>query len=112
MDVHHHSSTPRKKWTHYIWEFAMLFLTVTAGFVVENWREHLVENKRARGLAKSLYYKLATDPAKIAKIIASREKRYASLTYLRKYFERAKDSSLNPTTTQFYPEFIKGVYGF
>ena len=28
MEVHHHTHTPRKKWTHYFWEFLMLFLAV------------------------------------------------------------------------------------
>ncbi|HET6766215.1 MAG TPA: hypothetical protein VFH08_02410 [Chitinophagaceae bacterium] len=47
MEVHQHAHTPRKKWTHYFWEFFMLFLAVTLGFLVENWREHLIEKKRA-----------------------------------------------------------------
>jgi hypothetical protein len=45
MEVHAHTHTPRKKWTHYFWEFFMLFLAVTLGFLVENWREHFVEKK-------------------------------------------------------------------
>lgn len=28
MEVHAHSHTERKKWTHYLWEFLMLFLAV------------------------------------------------------------------------------------
>jgi len=28
MEVHHHSHTTRCKWTHYFWEFLMLFLSV------------------------------------------------------------------------------------
>ena len=28
MEVHAHSHTARKKWTHYFWEFLMLFLAV------------------------------------------------------------------------------------
>ena len=50
MEVHHHSHIPtsrEKKWTHYFWEFFMLFLAVTLGFLVENWREHLIEKRRA-----------------------------------------------------------------
>jgi hypothetical protein len=46
MEVHHHAHTARKKWTHYFWEFFMLFLAVTAGFLVENQREHFIEHKR------------------------------------------------------------------
>ena len=37
MEVHHHAHTPdshrdKKKWTHYFWEFLMLFLAVFCGF--------------------------------------------------------------------------------
>jgi hypothetical protein len=53
MEVHHHShaSEPgihrgRKKITHYIWEFLMLFLAVFCGFLAENIREHNVEKKK------------------------------------------------------------------
>ena len=45
MEVHIHTHTPRKKWTHYSWEFFMLFMVVTAGFFVENQREHYIEHK-------------------------------------------------------------------
>ena len=48
MEVHAHTHTPRKKWTHYFWEFFMLFLAVTAGFLVENQREHYVEHLREK----------------------------------------------------------------
>ena len=35
MEVHQHTHTPRKKWTHYFWEFLMLFLAVFCGFLAE-----------------------------------------------------------------------------
>ncbi len=40
MEVHAHTHTARKKWTHYFWEFLMLFLAVFCGFLAENQREH------------------------------------------------------------------------
>src|SRR5215204_6087674 len=55
MEVHHHPHTARKKWTHYFWEFLMLFLAVTLGFLVENQREHYVEHLREKQYVKSLY---------------------------------------------------------
>jgi hypothetical protein len=61
MDVHHHSHTARKKWTHYFWEFLMLFLAVTLGFLVENKREHYIEQQRAKELAKNLVKDLKLD---------------------------------------------------
>src|SRR4026207_870941 len=61
MEVHSHTHTPRKKWTHYFWEFFMLFLAVTLGFFVENQREHYVENKREKQYVKSFYEDLTDD---------------------------------------------------
>ena len=55
MEVHHHSHTERKKWTHYLWEFLMLFLAVTLGFLVENQREQLVEHQREKQFIQSLF---------------------------------------------------------
>ena len=54
MEVHHHSHAARKKWTHYFWDFFMLFLAVTLGFFVENQREHFIEHKREKAFIKTL----------------------------------------------------------
>jgi hypothetical protein len=61
MEVHHHSHSSGKKWTHYFWEFFMLFLAVSAGFLVENQREHFVEHQRAKIYATNLYDELKKD---------------------------------------------------
>lgn len=65
MEVHTHSHTERKRFTHYIWEFLMLFLAVSAGFFVENIREHMVEKKRATVLAAALIKDLQKDTAQL-----------------------------------------------
>lgn len=65
MEVHHHTHTARKKWTHYFWEFFMLFLAVTLGFLVENQREKLVEKHRAAEFAESLISDLKKDTASL-----------------------------------------------
>jgi len=70
MEVHQHSHTPRKKWTHYFWEFLMLFLAVTAGFFMENQREHYIEHKRAKVLAKSLLEDIKKDSAALNEAMA------------------------------------------
>lgn len=69
MEVHAHSHTPRKKWTHYFWEFFMLFLAVTLSFFVENRREHYIEHQRAKVYAKSMVKNLQTDTAELKQII-------------------------------------------
>ena len=72
MEVHHHPHTPRKKWTHYFWEFLMLFLAVTLGFLVENQREHYIEHQREQQFIQSLFNDIKADTANIAKIIIAR----------------------------------------
>ena len=61
MEVHTHTHTPRKKWTHYFWEFLMLFLAVTLGFFVENQREHYIEGQREKKYIQSFYEDLTAD---------------------------------------------------
>ena len=64
MEVHAHTHIPtsrEKKWTHYFWEFFMLFLAVTLGFLVENQREHIVEHKRVKQYAESMLADLNED---------------------------------------------------
>src|SRR6478736_5651483 len=65
MEVHAHTHTERKKWTHYFWEFFMLFLAVSAGFLVENQREHFVEHQRAKIYATNLYDELKKDTTQL-----------------------------------------------
>ncbi len=65
MEVHAHSHTPRKKWTHYFWEFLMLFLAVFCGFLAENQREHFMESQRAKKFAAALIEDLRGDTAEI-----------------------------------------------
>ena len=55
MEVHHHSHSSRKKWTHYLWEFLMLFLAVFCGFLAEYQLEHKIEKDRELQYISSLY---------------------------------------------------------
>jgi hypothetical protein len=69
MEVHAHSHTARKKWTHYFWEFFMLFLAVLLGFFVENQREHYIEQKREVEYTRSMIEDLKEDTASFNKLI-------------------------------------------
>ena len=69
MEVHHHSHTSRKKWTHYFWEFLMLFLAVFCGFLAENQREHYVEHQREKQYIVSMIEDLKTDTSNLDDII-------------------------------------------
>ncbi|HEU5167680.1 MAG TPA: hypothetical protein VFU29_19175 [Chitinophagaceae bacterium] len=68
MEVHHHAHTERKKWTHYLWEFIMLFLAVFCGFLAENQREHYIEHQREKQYMRSLLEDLQTDTATITRV--------------------------------------------
>ena len=65
MEVHAHTHTPRKKWTHYFWEFLMLFLAVFCGFLAEYQLEHKIEGDREKKYVHSLIQDLKTDTASL-----------------------------------------------
>jgi hypothetical protein len=66
MEVHHHGHVhEKKKWKEYIFQFLMLFLAVTAGFFVENQREHYIEHKRAKEFARLLLDDLIMDTSEL-----------------------------------------------
>jgi len=65
MDVHAHTHTQRKKWTHYLWEFLMLFLAVFCGFLAENFREHLIDHRKEKDFVNSLLEDLKKDTARL-----------------------------------------------
>ena len=82
MEVHHHAHTPGKKWTHYLWEFLMLFFAVTLGFFVENQREHLVEHQREKQFVQSLFNDIKADTTNLDRIINARTKKESALDSL------------------------------
>ena len=65
MEVHQHTHTPRKKWTHYFWEFLMLFLAVFCGFLAEYQLEHKIEKDREKQYVESLVEDLQQDTSNL-----------------------------------------------
>ncbi len=59
--AHHLHKAPGKNFWHYFFEFFMLFLAVFCGFLVENYREHIVENEREKQYIQSLIADLKSD---------------------------------------------------
>jgi hypothetical protein len=102
MEVHHHAHTPRKKWNHYFWEFLMLFLAVFCGFLAENIREHMVEQRRAKELAQNLYKEALADSIAVQQKLDVRKIKEEKCAYFIKYI---KDSSLINLSPEFYPVY-------
>ena len=66
MEVHAHTQTPRKKWTHYFWEFLMLFLAVFCGFLAEYQLEHKIEKNKEKQFMVSMIEDLKADTSAIS----------------------------------------------
>ena len=79
MEVHSHSHTPRLKWTHYFWEFVMLFFAVFCGFIAENIREHRVEKDRAKQYIFSFCSDLKRDTARFSIVMKIDEEKINTL---------------------------------
>ncbi|HEX6846399.1 MAG TPA: hypothetical protein VF144_05450 [Chitinophagaceae bacterium] len=75
MEVHHHSHTSRKKWTHYFWEFLMLFLAVFCRFLAEYQLEHTIEHNRERQFITTLVEDLKSDTAQLQSNVNYRKSR-------------------------------------
>jgi hypothetical protein len=77
MEVHAHTAGPgetRKKWTHYFWEFLMLFLAVFCGFLAEYQLEHKIEKDRESQFIHSLIEDLGQDTIQFQLNIVSLKK--------------------------------------
>ncbi|MBL0068645.1 MAG: hypothetical protein IPP39_09215 [Chitinophagaceae bacterium] len=70
MEVHAHSHTPRKKWTHYFWEFLMLFLAVFCGFLAEYKLEQTIERHREKEYMQLMVEDLKKDTANINTMVS------------------------------------------
>ena len=88
MEIHAHTHTAldpdpstnsghrgRKKWTHYFWEFIMLFLAVFCGFLAEYQLEHKIEKDREKQYIRSLIQDLKLDTTRLNVIIKLRNSR-------------------------------------
>ncbi len=82
MEVHHHSHSSRKKWTHYFWEFLMLFLAVFCGFLAEYQLEHKIERDKERVYAQNLLEDLKADTAIYSEYTRNNKVLFSSLDTL------------------------------
>ena len=71
MEVHHHPdlSHKKKKFKEYFFEFIMIFLAVTMGFIAENIRERISDRNKEKEYIESLVQDLKTDTAVAGKKI-------------------------------------------
>jgi hypothetical protein len=112
MEVHHHSHTSRKKWSHYFWEFLMLFLAVFCGFLAEYQLEHKIEKDREKQYMQSMLEDLAADTfmLKSTFTVAMAQKRvHDSILHLIYYQQPLNDSSTYELYNFHYSTRVLGV---
>jgi hypothetical protein len=67
--AHHLHKAPGHGWKHYLFEFLMLFLAVTLGFLVENKREYYADERRGSQYIKSFVQDLEKDTSTFSTLI-------------------------------------------
>jgi hypothetical protein len=111
MEVHSHTHTERKKWTHYFWEFLMLFLAVFCGFLAENQREHYIEHQREKQFIHSITEDLNADIYMLDSVISTRkklDKLMDSLLYIMNY----TDPKQHGNEIYYYTRWMPRTYRF
>jgi len=94
MEVHAHPHTPRKKWTHYFWEFLMLFFAVFCGFLAEYQLEHKIERDRVKEYAVQMVEGLKKDTGQLNYIVnfsKDKSNRFDSIYYFLGLPEKSRE---------------------
>jgi hypothetical protein len=74
MDVHHHPHVGKKKFTEYLLEGLMIFIAVSLGFIAENLRESISDNRKIHEYMESIVNDLQSDLAMYKSSIAYNER--------------------------------------
>ena len=96
MEVHAHSHTPRKKWTHYFWEFLMLFLAVFCGFLAEYKLEQTIERHKEKEYMQTMISDLKEDIVSLSRLVKDYKQKgleLDSLVYLLKTSDNKEQGS-------------------
>jgi hypothetical protein len=95
MEVHAHTHTSRKKWTHYFWEFLMLFLAVFCGFLAEYQLEHVIERNREKQYMESMLEDLASDTTSLNRTLIRANAMAKGFDSLKKYLYNIENIEKN-----------------
>jgi hypothetical protein len=118
MEVHHHSHTAdpglhrgKKKWSHYFWEFLMLFLAVFCGFLAEYYLEHTIEHNREKQFIHSLVRDIEADTVQLANIKGFRIDRLSKIDTLAGFLSKNPDGIIDVQHLRLF-EDLKGHVSF
>ncbi len=111
MEVHHHPNVEKKGLKEYILEGLMIFLAVIMGFIAENIREGISENRRAAEFAHSYYEDIKNDTAQLHKLIKFSKHKIAACDSTIASFH-LPDSRHNDTIIYSEGQVVTNVYPF
>lgn len=113
METHppHLHHTSGKKFSHYFYEFLMLFLAVLSGFFAENLREEKVEHNRENEYMKSMVEDLKLDTAQLARLKFFRIDKLNTIDSLTIFFKPYIDGSV-PANIYLLTNKLFGHAGF
>jgi hypothetical protein len=97
-----------KKWKDYLFEFLMLFLAVTAGFFMENQREHYTEKQRVREYARALIQDLERDTVMVQETIGRIENSIKHIDQFVSFVKGKKIEDLRNIDLYRYTIFLDG----
>ena len=97
MEVHTHTHTARKKWTHYFWEFLMLFLAVFCGFLAEYQLEHKIERDRGKQYIRSFYDDLHANLPSFSRILEINEEKTEAFNNIFQCYDSISGNIVNTT---------------
>lgn len=109
MEVHSHTHTARKKWTHYFWEFLMLFLAVFCGFLAEYQLEHKIERDREKKFIQTFIEDLKTDTAAIRQNILFRQNKMKTMDTFMVLLNNQQIKGRENELYYFGRTFVRGV---
>ena len=109
MEVHAHTHTARKKWTHYFWEFLMLFLAVFCGFLAEYQLEHIIENQREKKYIRSFIEDLRSDTTSITQYIKAKTQKRKDHDSLIWYLNFADPNKYSQRIYLFARQLTRGI---
>jgi len=117
MEVHAHthpstSSGHRKKWTHYFWEFLMLFLAVFCGFLAELQLEHKIERDREKQYIRSMIEDLKTDTVNLSVMNRSFSQIESELEFVLRGFDKGIKDDTGSWRDKFVLSFRSGFPDF
>lgn len=103
--AHHLHKAPSHGWKHYFFEFLMLFLAVTLGFLAENGREHYAERHREKQFAQLLFADLRKDAHDMDTIIRIKQWRQRKIDSLF-FFVSLPDLQKNAKPIYYYRAYL------